>query len=371
MRIGIDATSIPPNRVGAGNYIYNLVNALAEIDDRNQYFIFINSKLREDWRIEKNNFSFVSIPFSSRSLRILWEQTGLPLQARKLALEILHSPHYTMPIVKSCQSVVTFCDMTFELFPELHEFSKRLIFPLMMRWSANQAERLIAISESTRQDVMRILRVKPERIITIPLAASSDYGVIARNRVKEVCNRYQLTVGKYIYYVGALEPRKNVPLLIEAYAKLAYKFPDIPLVIAGKKGWMYDEIFAKVKNLNLEERVRFLGYVPEQDLIGLYNGTSIFVYPSLYEGFGLPVLEAMQCGAPVVTTNVSSMPEVAGNSALLVAPDDVEGLSKAMQRILSDDQLAKDLSSLGLARSANFSWKNCAQETLQVYESLR
>lgn len=371
MRIGIDATSIPAKRVGAGNYIYNLVNALAEIDDKNQYFIFINFSLKDDWKIEKNNFDFVNLSFPSRSLRLLWEQSGLPLLARKLELDILHSPHYTMPILKPCKSVVTFCDMTFELFPELHEFSKRLIFPLMMRWSANHAEQLIAISESTRQDVIRILGVKPDRIIAIPLAASSDYGVIGAERVKEVCDRYKLTSGKYIYYVGALEPRKNVPLLIEAYAKLADRFPDIPLAIAGKKGWMYDEIFAKVKNYNLEERVRFLGYVPEQDLIGLYNGTRVFVYPSLYEGFGLPVLEAMQCGAPVITTNVSSMPEVAGDVALLVAPDDVEGLSQALQRVLSDDRLAQDLSRLGLTRSANFSWKNCAQETLQVYELLR
>ena len=370
MRIGIDATSIPAKRVGAGNYIYNLVNALSEIDERNQYFIFINSNFRGDWEIGKNNFSFVWVSFASRTLRLLWEQTGLPLQARKLELDILHSPHYTMPILKPCKSVVTFCDMTFELFPELHEFFKRLIFPLMMRWSANHAEQLIAISESTRQDVMRILAVKPNQIIAIPLAASSDYGVIAPDRVKEVCDRYQLTPGKYIYYVGALEPRKNVPLLIEAYAKLADEFPNIPLALSGKKGWMYDEIFAKVKYFNLQDRVRFLDYVPESDLIGLYNGTRVFVYPSLYEGFGLPVLEAMQCGSPVITTNVSSMPEVAGEAALLVRPDDVEGLSKALWQVLTDDKLANDLSTFGIARSSNFSWIRCAKETLQVYESL-
>jgi len=371
MRIGIDATSIPLKRVGTGNYIFNLVNALAEIDNHNTYFIFVNSRSLGSWEINKENFHVIRINFFGQtSLRLLWEQTGLPLQIRKLKIDVLHSPHYTMPIAKPCKSVVTFCDMTFQLFPEKHELAKRIIFPKMMRLSSHYAEKLIAISESTRQDVIRLLKVSPDKIISIPLAATSDYRVIQANQVKDVCDRYNLIPHKYIYYVGTLEPRKNVPLLIEAYSKLPSEFHNIPLVIAGKKGWLYEKIFEIVKILNLEERVHFLGYVPDEDLIALYNGTRVCVYPSLYEGFGLPVLESMQCGAPVITTNVSSMPEVAGNAALLVTPNDPEGLSKALWRVLTDDKLANDLSTLGLARSSNFSWIKCAKETLQVYESL-
>jgi glycosyltransferase involved in cell wall biosynthesis len=252
----------------------------------------------------------------------------------------------------------------------MHEASKRIFFQAMMQWSAGNADRLIAISESTRQDVIRLLSVASSKIVSTQLAASSNYCLLPPFEVESVVKRYNLIQGKYIYFVGALEPRKNIPLLIEAYAKLGKQFSDVPLIIAGKKGWMYHEIFKRVAALNLQDRVRFLGYVPEQDLIALYNGARVFVYPSYYEGFGFPVLEAMQCGTPVITTNVSSMPEVAGDAALLVPPNDVEALSIALQRVLTDDVLAKNLSQRGLARAVNFSWQRCAKETLQVYESV-
>ena len=370
MRIGFDATAIPENRVGAGNYSFNLVQALANLDKKNEFFIFAQPIHIREWGIEQPNFHFVKVEMGSRLQRLLWEQSGLPWQARHLQLDVLHSPHYTMPLVKPCKSIVTFHDMTFQLFPEIHRPIHRVFFPLMMQWSAQKADKLIAVSKSTKDDMLRLLEIYPERIVPIPEAASSHYQQLPTEQVEKVCERYQLTRGKYIYYVGALEPRKNLPVLIEAYAKIAPDFPDIPLVIAGRKGWMYDEIFKKVTFLKLEEKVRFLGYVPESDLIGLYNGTQVFVYPSRYEGFGLPVLEAMHCGAPVITTRISSMPEVAGEAALLVEPDDVEALSTALREILTKDGLARELSQRGLARAKNFSWERCAQETLSVYESI-
>ena len=241
----------------------------------------------------------------------------------------------------------------------------------MMRWSAAHADRLIAISNSTRADVIRLLRVDPRKVAATPLAASPRFRPLPRDAVSEVCARYGLVPDRYIYYVGVLEPRKNVPLLLEAFAGIAAELPDIALVIAGKKGWMYDEIFARVAALGLQERVHFLGHIPEEDLIGLYNGARVSVYPSLYEGFGLPVLEAMQCGSPVITTNVSSMPEVAGDAALLVGPTDRVALESALRETLGNDALARSLSERGLRRAESFSWERCARETLQVYESLR
>lgn len=240
----------------------------------------------------------------------------------------------------------------------------------MMRRSAERADRLIAISESTRQDVLRFKSLPPERVVSIPLAASGAFRRVDEAQARASCTRYDLTPNRFILYVGVLEPRKNVPLLLKAYARLAAEYPDVPLAIAGKKGWMFDEIFQQVTTLKLTERVRFLGYVPEEDLVGLYNTARVFAYPSRYEGFGLPVLEGLQCGAPVITTNISSLPEVAGDAALLVDPDDVEGLAAALRRVLQDDALAADMSARGIERARQFSWERCARETLDVYRSL-
>lgn len=373
MRIAVDATAIPPHRAGAGIYIFNLVRALAGVDRENEYVVFAKSLHVAEFGIDQPNVRFVDAGELSMPRRIVWEQTALPALLRRMRVDVLHSPHYTMPARMPCRSVVTFCDMVFVLFPEVHNFARRAFFRTMMRRSARRANRLIAISESTRQDVMRHMRVPGERIVAVPLAADSTFCPRPAVEVEAVCARYGLTPGRFILNVGVLEPRKNVPALLRAYASLGDAFPDVPLVIAGKKGWMYEEIFRAAHELGFDRdssRVRFVGHVPEDDLVPLYNGARVFVYPSRYEGFGLPVLEALQCGAPTITTNVSSMPEVAGDSALLVSPDDVEGLSGALCKVLSDDRLAQELSRRGVEQAKPFSWRRCAQETLQVYRSV-
>lgn len=370
MHIGLDATAIPKNRAGAGNYIFNLVRGLAEVDFDNRYTIFAKSDQISDFGVINPGMEFVPVDMSRRSVRLAWEQTGLPQAVRKRDLDLLHSPHYTMPVVKPSKSVVTFCDTTFQLYPEMHSRAKRVFFPAMMNWSAKHADRLIAISDSTRNDVIRLLGVAPDKIVSIPLAASAAFRTLTTELVQSVCEKYVVSRGRFIYYVGVLEPRKNVPLLIEAYARIQPILGDVPLLIAGKKGWMYEAIFERVAQLGLQDHIRFLGYVPQDELIALYNAAGVFVYPSNYEGFGLPVLEAMQCGAPVVTTTASSLPEVAGDAALLVPPQDVEALAEAIHRILTNTQLASDLSKRGLEQSKQFSWQRCALETIQVYRSL-
>lgn len=370
MRIGFDATAIPANRTGAGNYIFNLVRGLASVDTQNEYAIFAKQTHIHEFGIDQPNFHFIAVDHRTRPLRLLWEQIVLPLRARQLRLDVLHSPHYTMPMLKSSPAVVTFCDMTFQLLPEMHGRIKRVFFNRMMRWSARHADRLIAISESTREDVIRLLQLKPEQIVSTPLAASAHYRPLPTEQVASICSRYDLKPNSYLCYVGVLEPRKNIPTLIEAYAQVITKFPDVPLVIAGKKGWMYDEVFQRVTELGLREHVRFLGYVPDEDLPALYNGARVFVYPSSYEGFGLPVLEALQCGTPVVTTNVSSMPEVAGEAALLVPPRDSHALAEMLCAALADDELAQTLSQAATARATAFSWERCARETLAVYNAV-
>jgi glycosyltransferase involved in cell wall biosynthesis len=373
MRVGIDATAVPLQRTGAGNYIVNLIRTLGHVDRSNEYVIFGKSAHEEELSPdgEAANIRFIRQDFPGRGARLAWEQVGLPGQVRAHRLDVLHSPHYTMPLRHSARSVVTFCDMTFVLHPELHQMVKRVFFPTMMRLSARRADRLIAISESTRDDLVRMWGVDRAKVTAIPLAADPEFRPRDPAEIAETCGRYGLRPGDYILYVGMLEPRKNVDRLVEAFGLVADKLPGVDLVIAGRRGWMYDQIFARVEALGLGDRVRFTGYVLSRDLPALYGGARLFAYPSKYEGFGIPVLEAMSCGAPVVTTNVSSMPEVAGDATVLVAPDDVGGLAEALLRVSTDHALRDDLECRGLARAKTFSWERCARETIAVYEAAR
>lgn len=370
MKIAIDTTAIPAHRTGAGNYIFNLVRTLTEVDRANQYYIFTQAMHAADFATAQSNVHVIVLNHTNRPARMLWEQVTLPRYLKRLKIDVLHSPHYTMPLAKPTTSIVTFCDMTFFLIPDMHSRSKRLFFRTMMRLSARRADHLIAISESTKQDMIRVLGLPASRIKVTPLAAGPSYRPLPRSTVERVCEAYDLEFGQYIAYVGVLEPRKNVPLLINAYAAIATDFPDVPLVIAGKKGWMYDAIFNTVQQLGIQDRVRFLGYVPDDDLPALYNGARAFVYPSNYEGFGLPVLEAMQSGAVVITTNVSSMPEVAGDGAMLIEPNDQAGLEVALRRVLCDPQFSAELIERAARRATQFSWDRCARETLAVYQAV-
>jgi glycosyltransferase involved in cell wall biosynthesis len=368
MRIGLDATAIPLNRAGAGNYIFNLMAGLARIDAENQYFIFSKPEHIKEWKITQPNFLFLSCASGYRPLRLAWEQCVLPMMVRQHKIDLLHSPHYTMPLLCPCRSVVTFCDMIFFLHPEVHSLSKRIFFRAMMSASSRRADAIIAISESTARDVRDLLRVAPDKVHAIPLAAGSNYRPIAdRNAVNRVCRQYGLQAGEYVLFIGVLEPRKNIPVLLHAYRELANRGIRQKLAIVGKKGWMFDEIFSTVQTLKIEDKVVFTGYVPEKDLPALYNGACLFVYPSLYEGFGLPVLEAMSCGTPVVTSNVSSMPEIVGDAGILVDPHDVHQLTEGLIKVISDDNLGRSLRQRGLERAAHFSWERTARETLQVY----
>jgi glycosyltransferase involved in cell wall biosynthesis len=367
MRIGIDATAMPRQRTGAGNYIFNLVRALSRIDDANEYVVFAKSHHVEELSISADNFTFVRTDPPSRGLRLLWEQTALPMHAKRHRLDVLHSPHYTMPVIASCPRVVTFHDATFFLFPELHQPIKRAFFPRMIRWSGRHADELIADSESTRQDIIAQCGVSPDRIHTVHIAASADCAPPDESELLDVLSRHGLERGRYLLYVGVLEPRKNVPQLVEAFGRVAAACPSLMLVIAGRKGWMYDSIFERVVSLGLLERVRFLGYVATEELGSLYAGSRAFVYPSRYEGFGIPVLEAMQAGAAVITSDRSSLSEIAGDAALLVDPDDVSALAEALKLVVTDDALARSLVDRGLKRAAMFSWDRTAAATLAVY----
>ncbi|MCL5951091.1 MAG: glycosyltransferase family 4 protein, partial [Chloroflexi bacterium] len=311
MHIGIDATALPARLYGAANYTVNLVRALEQVDFVNEYTVFAKPEQRALFP-DRERFHIVPVPLASRYFRIAWEQTMLPVLAHRARLDVLHSPHYTMPFAAGCASVVTFHDMTFFLYPQVHRAYKKLFFTYMMRFSARHASMLIADSDSTRRDILDFFKTDPGRVTSVPLGVSPAFGPLpAGPGIEPLRRRYHLPE-QMILYVGVLEPRKNIITLIRAYARLVQSGVGQRLVIAGRKGWMYKDLFRAVDELGLSHRVLFPGYIPEQDLPVLYNAASVFVYPSLYEGFGLPVLEALACGVPVITSNVSSMPEVAG-----------------------------------------------------------
>ncbi|MGQ9631095.1 MAG: glycosyltransferase family 4 protein [bacterium] len=369
MKIAVDATSLPPSIGGAGKYIINLIKGLANVDKENMYYIFAKKRDLSKFNINQRNFNFIACSTNIRPLRLLWEQFVLPFHLWRYKIDVLHSPHYTTPLMLGrWKSVVTFHDMTFYLYPERHILSKRLFFKIVIPLSLRRCDWAIANSNSTKEDMIRILNADPCKITVIHLAADPRYKPIGDLERLETIKRDLGISNKYILYVGTLEPRKNIPQLIKAYSELRKKGIRHRLVIAGGKGWNYDNIFNLIKSLNLEDKVIFTGYVSEKELPILYNGADVFIYPSLYEGFGIPPLEAMSCGVPTISSNASSLPEVVGEGGILVDPGNIEALRDVMYQVLTDNSLRIELCKKGLEQAGKFSWEKTAEETIKVYK---
>ena len=371
MRIGIDATALPAQPVGAGNYIIQFVKALAKMDIDYELIVFAQKSKRDLFDIPNDeNLHWVIVPDKSPMYRLIWEQTTFPRLVHRAEVDLLHSLHYTQPIRLGCPSIVTIHDMTFFLFPDLHTRSKRLFFPFAIRSSVRRADALIAISESTRQDSIRLLGVSPQKIFTTQLGITDEFRVVKdKELLAKVREKYDLPE-EFVLYVGLVEPRKNIPFLIRAFKSLADEGIKHNLVIVGRIGWMYQEVFKQIEELGLEGRVQFTGYLPQDDLPMVYNLASLFVYPTKYEGFGLPALEAMACGTPVVTTAISSLPEIVGDAGILIPPGDEQALASAMAEVLHDSTLFNQLRTRGLQRSEHFTWERTAQQTLKVYQQV-
>jgi glycosyltransferase involved in cell wall biosynthesis len=368
MRIGFDATALPAEPVGAGRYIVRLARALAAQGAEHELIIFVQRPRRALIDTPPlQNVQWVETQEVRPALRLLWEQTILPQLVRRLNLDLLHSPHYTRPLFLPCASVVTFHDMTFFLYPQLHTRAKRIFFPWMMRRSARLAEAIIADSESTYRDATRILSIPVEKITTVPLGIGEEFHPISDAHLLQDCRQRYNLPERFVLYVGLVEPRKNLPLLLQAYARLAQQDDPPPLVVVGRMGWMYEEVFRQIESLQLQQRVQFTGYVPDQDLPLVYNLAQCLLYPSRYEGFGFPPLEAMACGTPVITTASSAMQDQVGEAGLLVPPQDEQALFQAMRRLLHDRALQEELSRRGREQARKFTWEQTAFKTLQVY----
>jgi len=369
MHIAINCLAVPPRPYGGGNYIRRLVGHLSKIDTDNQYTVYVSSTNSHHFSELGPNFNFVS-SYSHRPLRILWEQTGLPRDLSHRKIDVFHGPAFVSPWVKVCPQVTTIFDMTWFLFPEKHTFVKRHYFKTMIPRSVRQSDVIIAISESVKKDIVRILDVPPEKVEVTYLGKEESFKPVrSAERLGRVRAKYGLT-GKAVLFVGVVEPRKNLVRLIQAFTRLKALHGDYRLVIAGGFGWDYKEVLKAARESGIRERVLFTGFIPDEDLPELYNAAEVFVYPSLYEGFGLPVLEAMACGIPVITSNVSSMPEVAGDAGILVDPRSTADLAQALDRVLADSTLRKQMREKGLERSRLFSWEKTARQTLEIYRQV-
>jgi glycosyltransferase involved in cell wall biosynthesis len=283
---------------------------------------------------------------------------------------VLHSPDFIPPFRRQCKSVITIHDLNFLMYPHFLTPESARYYGQIDQ-AVRSCDHIIAVSESTKRDIIRLTGAPESKVSVVYEAAHPIYRPLNDPRLAEQVRKRNGIDQDYILFVSTIEPRKNVPTLLMAFKQLLDNYrPEVSLVLGGEKGWLFDEVFALVEKLGLAHRVRFVGKVTPEDLLGLYNAARLLVHPAFYEGFGLPPLEAMACGTPVVVSNTSSLPEVVGDAALQVDPSDVDGLTVAMWRVLSDDLVRKRLIDKGLKRARLFSWRKAAEETLEIYRRL-
>jgi glycosyltransferase involved in cell wall biosynthesis len=380
VRIGIDATGLPVHIAGAGRYICGLIRALAQIDRQNEYFIFLKAQTRNLLGAFSSpaNLHFILMPNLPRPPRVLWQHFGAGIHGRYFRLEVWHSLHYTLPyFADSMRIVSTFHDVAFFLHPQLYPPGKRLYFQNAIRHALDKADAIISVSQSTADDVRRVFYGKHAasgldagklHVVHSGIDDGFFNGVPAA-KVQQVRERHGLAA-PYILFVGTFEKRKNLPLLIKAFSRLRAKgHRDLMLALAGQSGNGLPEVERTIAQENLQPSVRRLGYVAEDDLPALYHGAALFVLPSVHEGFGFPLLEAMACGVPVLAADNSAIREVAAEAGRLCAGN-AECWAEEMQRMLVDAALREKLSVGGRRRAQEFSWRRTAESTVAVYESL-
>lgn len=376
MRILIDFTQIPLSRTGVGVYADHLVANIIPLLSKDELLILVvqsDDLLIRETVSGKVNVQLLTIPsrvFRNRALLMAFEQLVLPVLAWANGSDLIHSLHYTHPLFSLTPRVVTIHDLTFLIFPELHTLVRRVIMPFFIRRAMKNAEALIFVSKATLDDAARLLPIGCNLRCVVPLGVAPFRPISKDDRSsKEILSRFDV-YQPYLLFLGTLEPRKNIVRIVEAFERVAESHPTLCLVLAGKLGWHTSEIASAIEHSSVRSRIRHLGFVTEAEKASLLHNCAALVYPSLYEGFGLPVLEGMAAGAPVITSNISSMPEVAGDAALLVDPTSVEAIASAMEELAWDMDLVANLRRAGPIQASAFTWKNTAESTCAIYRSV-
>lgn len=372
MRIGFNAHLLSYRAwyrsAGISRYIDRTLTNLPAFVDRDKFYAFVGPDVPAEapavaWLKQIRT----SLPTNRPIIRILWEQLLLPLAVRRHGIDLVHAPAYVGPLRGLAASVVTFHDLSFYLLPGAFNRQNRLYLQTMARLSARGAARLIAVSRSTARDLTRLLGVSEDRVDVIYNGVDASFRPIHDEALMRQFRERHGLPDHFILYLGTLEPRKNVPALVRAYARARQLGVSEPLILAGGKGWGDLSLAKLVEDLGLGETVRLAGFVEMSEQALWYNAATLFAFPSLYEGFGFPVLEAMACGTPVVASDRSSLPEVVGDAGLVVDPMNPDALANAMLRVLRDDELRRDVAARGIERARQFRWDTAARETARTY----
>jgi glycosyltransferase involved in cell wall biosynthesis len=367
MRVAIDARKL--HDFGIGTYIRNLLRHLARIDRDSEYVLLCQTA---DLGIASRlgaNFRAVVEPSPTYSFR---EQIHVPWVLHRERPDVFHAPHYVLPPATRCRSVVTIHDCIHVMFPQYLRNRAAYVYARASMWSAaRQAQRILTVSEASKRDIIHFFNVPPDKVVVVYNAIEERFAQTpSADALERVRERYQLN-HPFVLYVGNIKPHKNLVRLIEAFAELRRRgFSELKLLIIGDEISKWPALRRAVHSHKLHKHVRFLGYLEDETLASLYRLASVFVFPSLYEGFGLPPLEAMASGTPVVTSNVSSMPEVTGDAAVLVNPYDVSSIVEGIERVLRDPELSAELRRRGIARAREFSWQRSVERTRQVYQEV-
>ncbi len=374
MHVCLDVSPTVQNHAGLGRYAGEVARSLAQEKNEVELSLFYNWQSPED-RLPDY---LQAIPHRSRRLSnkpwrmavLLSQMLRWPMDNVFGAVEIFHATNHLLAFFKRARTVFTLHDLIFLHYPEYHLPTNRWYLTFAMPRYLRASHVVVTPSECSRQDALKFYGLPEDKIKVIPEAAGPAFkpagGPIPLNRARQ---RYNLPE-RFVLHVGTIEPRKNLNRLLEAFRPLLADWPDLKLVLVGKKGWLYESFFQQLRELGMEEVVFFPGFVDEADLPAFYHLAELFVYPSLYEGFGLPPLEAMACGTPVICSSSSSLPEVVGSAGLLIDPTDTAGLSEAMRRVLSDGTLRADLARRGLSQAQKFSWHKTVKALEEVYQSL-
>lgn len=367
MHIAIDAHSVGTGLAGNETYITNLIEALAALDTQNRYTLYVTKRAA----LERFNHRWphVSVRRTLPHTPFVRIPLTFPFELRRRPVDLLHV-QFTAPPFAPCPVVSTIHDLAFEHLPETFNRRSWMQLRLTVRRTARTAAHIITPSEFSRRDLIETYNVAPERITVTLEAAAPHFRPAPADAITAVKRRYGIS-GDYVLAVGSIQPRKNLVRLVRAYSDLrrSRSQANLPqLVLVGKRAWLYGETLRAVEHSGVAANVIFTGYVPEQDLPALYTGALCFVYPSYFEGFGLPPLEAMSCGTPVIAGDRTSLPEVVGDAGILVDPFDTDAIGAGLARLIDDETLRATLSQRGLERAARFDWRETARRTLQVYE---
>lgn len=353
MKIAIDAQSTVGQRTGIGHYADRLIAALQKAAPE---YTFVPLTWGREAQMKLHR-------------RLWWQQVRVPMQARRYQPDLLHVPGFDAPCWHVAPTVLTCHDLIGRLFPQNLPPISRFYWSQWLPFSLRCADAIIADSEATKRDIVRMTSVHPDRIHVIYLGVDGRFSPQSVEEVARVRLMYNLP-DDFILYVGTIEPRKGIDTLIEAFAELGRNFPHVNLVIAGKKGWYWESILTMIEGAGLKQRVHVTGYIDDRDLPALYSAARVFAFPSRYEGFGLPLLEAMACGTPVVCSSAASLPEICANAGIQTPPNRPDALAAALTGILDDASLAQSLRVQGLNRAELFTWEQTARQTLEVYRTL-